>query len=199
MNDRKIDECGASDPAVLAQLDRYRSWLVVLARLQVDARYRGKLDPSDIAQQSMLEAVRGWAQFRGRTGAELAAWLRQILARVLLHEMRRYGGTQKRDLRREVSLDQALEDSSRRLGDVLVAAGSSPSAHVERHEWELRLAEAMARLPPDYAEVILLRNIEGLPHETVADRMGRGTGAVRMLWVRALARLRQELASLESR
>ena len=51
----------------------------------------------------------------------------------------------------------------------------------------------MARLPADYAEVILLRNIEGLSHDEIALRMGRGSGAVRMLWVRALARLRQEL------
>ena len=62
-----------------------------------------------------------------------------------------------------------------------------------RHELELRLADALARLPADYAEIILLRNVEGLPHEEVARRMGRGVGAVRMLWVRALARLRQEL------
>jgi len=57
----------------------------------------------------------------------------------------------------------------------------------------LRLADALARLPADYAEVILLRNVEGLPHQEIARRMGRGIGAVRMLWVRALARLRQEL------
>ena len=62
-----------------------------------------------------------------------------------------------------------------------------------RHELELRLADALARLPADYAEIILLRNVEGLSHEEVAGRMGRGVGTVRMLWVRALARLRQEL------
>jgi RNA polymerase sigma-70 factor (ECF subfamily) len=198
VNDPKIDDGGGADPAALAELDRYRSWLVVLARLQVDARYRGKLDPSDIAQQSMLEAVRAWPQFRGRTGAELAAWLRQILARVLLHEMRRYGGTLKRDPRREVSLEQALQQSSQRLGDLLEAPGSSPSAHAERHEWELRLAEVLAGLPADYAEVILLRNVEGLSHEQVAQRMGRSAGAVRMLWVRALAALRGQLGENES-
>jgi RNA polymerase sigma-70 factor, ECF subfamily len=181
------------DPAPAAQLERYRSWLGLLARLQVEPRFRAKFDPSDIVQQTMLEAVRGWPKFRGGTEAELAAWLRRILAHVLLHEMRRFGAAQRRDVSREVSLEQALAESSRRLGDALAAPGSSPSEQADRHELELRLADALVRLPADYAEVMLLRNIEGLSHDDVAERMGRGVGAVRMLWVRALARLRQEL------
>lgn len=141
----------------------------------------------------MMEAVRDWPRFRGETEAELAAWLRKILAHVLLHEVRRYGGARRRDVGREVSLEEAIAESSRRLGAALEAPGSSPSQRAGRHELELRLADALARLPADYAEIILLRNVEGLPHEEVARRMGRGVGAVRMLWVRALARLRQEL------
>ena len=56
------------------------------------------------------------------------------------------------------------------------------------------LAEALSRLPEDYREVIVLRNLEELSHEDVAARMGRAVGAVRMLWLRALSRLRRELA-----
>lgn len=177
----------------LAELERYRNWLRFLTRLQVEPRFQAKFDPSDIVQQTMLEAVRDWLSFRGATEAERAAWLRQILARVLLHEMRRFGGVQRRDIDREESLDHALADSSRRLRDALAAPGSSPSEQASRHELELRLADALARLPADYAEVILLRNVEGLSHDDIAQRMGRGVGAVRMLWVRALARLRREL------
>ena len=181
------------EPPILGELDRYRSWLGLLARMQVDARFRAKFDPSDIVQQTFLEAVREWPKFRGETEAELASWLRQILAHVLLHEMRRYNGTLRRDVDREVSLEKALAESSRQLGEALAAPGLSPSEHASRHELELQLANALARLPADYAEVILWRNIEGLPHDEVARRMGRGVGAVRMLWVRALARLREEL------
>jgi RNA polymerase sigma-70 factor (ECF subfamily) len=144
-------------------------------------------------QQTLLEAVRDWPKFRGRSEAELTAWLRQVLAHVLLHEVRRFGGAQRRDIRREVSLEQALAESSRRLGDALAAPGSSPSEQAGRHELELRLADALARLPADYAEILLMRNVEGLSHEEAARRMGRGIGAVRMLWVRALNRLRREL------
>ncbi len=175
---------------------RYQPWLRLLARLQLDSRFRGKFDASDIVQQTLLEACRALPQFRGDTEAELRAWLRQILAHVLAHEIRRYHGTQQRDVSREVSLDQALAQSSQRLGDMLAAPGSSPSQQAARNEQEVLLADVLARLPEDYREVIILRNLAGLPHEEVARRMGRNVGAVRMLWVRALARLRQELGGL---
>jgi RNA polymerase sigma-70 factor, ECF subfamily len=190
---RTTGEPPENHTVAVGDLERYRSWLGLLARLQVEPRFRAKFDASDIVQQTLLEAVKDWPKFRGGTEAELAAWLRQILAHVLLHEVRRYGGAQRRDIGREVSLEEALAESSRRLGSALAAPGSSPSERAGRHELERRLAGALARLPADYAEIILLRNVEGLSHEDSADRMGRGAGAVRMLWLRALARLRQEL------
>jgi RNA polymerase sigma-70 factor (ECF subfamily) len=167
--------------------------LVLLARLQLSRRLGAKLDASDAAQQALLEACRTFPQFRGTTEAELTAWLRAILAHVLAHEVRRYAGTQGRDLTREASLDAELAESSRRLQQVLADPGLSPSEHAAQQEQELRLADVLARLPEDYREVIVLRNLEGLSHEEAARRMGRGVGAVRMLWVRALARLRREL------
>ena len=72
------------DSVAARALGRYRSWLGLLARLQVEPRFRAKFDPSDIVQQTMLEAVRDSPNFRGSTEAELAAWLRKILAHVLL-------------------------------------------------------------------------------------------------------------------
>jgi RNA polymerase sigma-70 factor, ECF subfamily len=116
---------------------------------------------------------------------------------VLAHEIRRYHGTAQRDVGREVSLEQALAESSQRLDDMLAAPGSSPSQKAERREQEVLLADVLARLPDEYREVIILRNLEGCAHEEVAQRMNRSTGAVRMLWVRALARLRQELDQLQ--
>lgn len=174
-------------------LQRYQSWLKLLARLEIDTRFRGKFDESDVVQQVLLEAVRDFPQFRGGTEGEFTAWLRKILAHVLAHEFRRYGGTQKRDVTQEVSLDQTLQRSSLRLNEILAASISSPSHQAARHEQELVLADVLSRLPEDYRDVIILRNLEGLSHEEVASRLGRNVGAVRMLWVRALARLREEL------
>lgn len=192
------DHAMNTDPPDLLALNRHRSWLGVLARMQMDRDLRGKFDPSDVVQQTMLEAVRAWPQFRGESPQELAAWLRKILARVLAHQVRDLKRTGKRDLGREVSLEQALAHSSQALGDMLAAAGTSPSVLADRHERALILAEALARLPEDYREVILLRNLQGFSHEEIAERLGRGVGAVRMLWVRALARLREETQRLDA-
>jgi RNA polymerase sigma-70 factor, ECF subfamily len=190
-----IAQIPGDESARSVALGQYQGWLGMLARLQIDARLRAKFDPSDVVQQTLVEAVRAWPQFRGGTGPELAAWLRQILARVLAHEIRRYTGTDRRNVVREISLDEALAESSRRLRTAIAAPDTSPSAQAAQHEHELQLADALSRLPDDYREVILLRNVEGLTHEDVAVRMGRGVGAVRMLWVRALARLRAEMTN----
>jgi RNA polymerase sigma-70 factor (ECF subfamily) len=195
---RLLDAFRRGEASALGKLlNRYEAWLRLLAELQLDSRFQGKFDASDVVQQTLLEACRDLPQFRGQTEAELMAWLRQILAHVFAHEIRRYRGTRLRDMAREMSLEQALAQSSQRLGDILAASGSSPSQQAAQHEQEVLLADVLARLPDDYREVIILRNLEGLSHEEVARRMDRSVGAVRMLWVRALARLRQELESLE--
>lgn len=182
------------DAAQGAILLRYEPWLKLLARLQIDTRFQGKFSESDIVQQTLLEACRDLPAFRGATEAELLGWLRQILAHVLAHEIRRYRGTAQRDLDREVSLEAALAQSSQRLGEMLADSGPSPSVRAADREQEVLLADVLAKLPDDYREVIILRNLEGLSHEEVARRMGRGTGAVRMLWVRALSKLRTALS-----
>jgi RNA polymerase sigma-70 factor, ECF subfamily len=191
----RLDAARAGDEQAQGELlGRYRSWLLVLAEGQLGRRLPGKCDASDLVQQTFLAACRDLPNFRGGAEAELRAWLRQILAHALGHELRRFKGTHQRDTDREVSIDRALAQSSSRFGEMLAAPDSSPSHKASHREDELRLAEALARLPAHYRTVIVLRNLEGLSHAEVAERMGRGEGDVRMLWVRALARLRRELA-----
>jgi RNA polymerase sigma-70 factor, ECF subfamily len=177
-------------------LGRFVPWLKLLARLQWESRFRAKWDPSDVVQQTLIEAVNAFPRFRGTSEPEFVAWLRQILAHALAHEVRRYAGTQKRDVDVEVSFDAQLSQTSERLGDRLAASDTLPGQRMDRREREVLLAAALERLPEDYREVIVLRHFEGLSHEAVAERLGRQSGAVRMLWVRALARLRQAAAEV---
>lgn len=177
-------------------LRNYEPYLKLLARVQMESRFAAKFDPSDLAQQAMIQAVRDFKSFRGKTDAEFAAWLRQILAHVLAHEIRRYSGTQKRDLGREMSLDQTINESAQRLADILPATATSPAQAVVRQERQVQLAQALERLPEEYREIIILRHMEGLSHDQIAARMNRNTGAIRMLWVRALARLRLEMEKM---
>jgi RNA polymerase sigma-70 factor (ECF subfamily) len=101
----------------------------------------------------------------------------------------------KRNIRREVSLEHyrtVLHRSSSTFEAALISQCSSPSAQAERRELAALVADQLARLPPHYRDVIVLRNLEGLAFEEVAQRMGRSPGAVRILWLRALNQLRQQ-------
>jgi RNA polymerase sigma-70 factor (ECF subfamily) len=186
-NDKASDRAAPTDD----WLARFRPWLSLIARMQVDSRLQGKFDTSDVVQQTMMEAWRSAAQFRGTTDAERIAWLRKILAHVLAHEVRQYRGTYKRDLDREVSIERSLARSSRQLNAVLASATTTPSQQAVQQEQQVALADMLNELPADYREVIVLRNLEELSHSEVAERMGRTEGAVRMLWVRALQELRE--------
>jgi RNA polymerase sigma-70 factor (ECF subfamily) len=174
---------------------KYEAWLRLLARNEIDSRFAGKFDASDAVQQTLMEAWKGWENFRGSEEPQRLAWLRQILAHQLAHLARHYAGTQKRDLAREVSIEHTLHQSAQRLDAMLPARDASPSGQAIAREQRLQLAEVLERLPDDYRQVILLRNIEELSHEEIAERMQRSVGAVRMLWVRALAALRDALAT----
>ncbi len=154
-----------------------------------------KCAPSDLVQQTLLEAHRDFDGFQGQHESELLAWLRRILAHNLFNEARRYGARQ-RDAEREVSLDQVqsgVDHSSVVLQRCLAAGGPSPSQIALAHEEAVRLADTLTRLPDDYQTVLLLRVFEELPAEEVARRMGRSAGAVRMLQMRTLTALRQEM------
>jgi len=127
---------------------------------------------------------------------ELLGWLRQILVCNVARAVQKQIGAQKRDARREISIERQLADlerSSARVEAALVSPLSSPSMQAQRRERIALIADHLARLPNDYREVIVLRNLESLPFAEVARRMGRTSGAVRVLWVRALDQFRQLL------
>ena len=189
-----LERARAGDGSALGSLlELYRNYLALLARLQLSRRLQSKVDAADLVQETFLKAHRHFEQFRGVTEAELAAWLRQILAASVANTLRHYYGTQRRDVRLEQELAEEFDRSSQAWGFALAAQQSSPSQAAARREEAVLLADALAKLPEDYAEVIVLRHLQGLTFAEVAQRMGRTLDSVDKLWVRALARLRQQL------
>jgi RNA polymerase sigma-70 factor (ECF subfamily) len=182
----------AGDAATLGRLlELYRRYLKVLARVQIGQRLQGKVDASDLVQETFLEAHQNFARFRGSSEPELVRWLRQILAANLADLFRRYLGTQGRDVRLEREIEAAFDRSSVMLDRGLVAGGSSPSQQAARREQAVLLADALEQLPENYREVLVLRHLEGLTFPEVAKRMERSQDSVEKLWMRGLARLRQ--------
>jgi RNA polymerase sigma-70 factor (ECF subfamily) len=187
----------AGDSLALGRLlQRYRSYLVLLARYQIGRRLQGKADASDLVQEAFLEAHRDFAQFRGATEAELAGWLRRILATNLANLVGRYCGTRRRDVRLERDLAAELDRSSRALDAALLAKQSSPSSQAARRDLAVILADALERLPEDYRQVLVLRHLEERSFPEIARLMQRTIDSVKNLWARALARLRQTLGGL---
>jgi RNA polymerase sigma-70 factor (ECF subfamily) len=172
-------------------LEHYRGYLTLLARVQIGRRLQGKADAADLVQETFLEASRAFPRFRGVSEPELTLWLRQILAGCLAHLLRRYLGTQARDVRLERTLEHELDQSSAALHMGLAADQSTASQHVARREQAVQLAEALDLLPADYREVLILRHLEGLTFPEIAARLGRTIDSVEKLWARALGRLRR--------
>jgi RNA polymerase sigma-70 factor (ECF subfamily) len=188
---RLIRDARQAAPGALDQLlVSYRNYLRLLARTGIDQSLQGKADPSDLVQETLLKAHQHFAQFRGKTEAELAAWLRQILARNLADLVRRYRTVEARQVARERSLEEIVAESSNALNNLIAGQGNTPSQSAERREMSVVLADALAELSADAREVIVLRSIEERDWDEVAERMARSQGAVRLLWARALKRLR---------
>lgn len=180
----------ASAPVLL---ERYRAYLELLARAHVpDAAARDRLDLSGVVQQTFLEAHTKLDQFRGAGEAELAGWLRRILANNLA-DAHRAAGRQRRDAGRQRSLEQELGESSLRLGALLAADQSSPSMGEQRRDRAVLLADALAGLPAAQREVVLLRHWDGWPLAKVADHLGKTPAAVVGLLQRGLKALRERL------
>lgn len=179
----------------ISLLESCRSYLRLLTRLQLDDDLRGRVDPSDVVQQALLQAVRGWDQFQGGTAAERLAWLRRILARTLAN-LRRDHQAQKRDVRRDQHAP--LDQSAARLENLLPADATSPSQRAERAEELLRLAAALEALPDEQREAVTRRYLRGDALAVIANDMGKTTAAVAGLLQRGLRNLREYLFSKEA-
>jgi RNA polymerase sigma-70 factor (ECF subfamily) len=172
-------------------LESARQYLVSIARQELDPDLRAKNSPSDLVQETFVEAQCAFGHFQGDTEAELLAWLRQLLLHRVGKLRRHYRDTQKRRLAREVALGG--NSSVNGPADGLAANMLSPSGQAMEHEQDQALQAALGRLPDDYRRVISLRHQEQLPFEEIGRLLQRSPDAARKLWARAVERLHEEL------
>jgi RNA polymerase sigma-70 factor (ECF subfamily) len=124
-----------SDPdSIVRLLEPFRNYLRLLARLQLRPSIQNKVDASDIAQDTIIKALERFKQFRGKTEAELAGWLRQILSRRLA-DLGRYYHADVRNIGREKSVQASVDATSLQLGGMLPGHDESPRLPSEAN-WE---------------------------------------------------------------
>jgi RNA polymerase sigma-70 factor, ECF subfamily len=178
-------------------LEPFRDYLRLLAKLHLDPRLRAKLDPSDVVQQTLLEAYLAMEAWDEHSPAERAAWLRRILARNLANAIRDFTRA-KRNVNLERSLEADLDASSSRLGALVPDAGPTPSKLAEQNERLLQLAHALIELPEPQREAIVLRHYENWSLEAISRHLGRSPAAVAGLLHRGLKALRLRLQDSET-
>ena len=176
----------------------YRSYLILLARssLRRAGPLAPKIDASDIVQDVLMRAHLAVGQFKGKTEAELMAWLRRILANQLTDATRHFA-RQKRNAALERTYQETIDDSARRLERVVAPDQTSPSQKASKFERASRLAEALAELPEDQRVAVELHHLSGFKLGEVADHMERTHASVAGLLRRGLKTLRARLEGLE--
>jgi RNA polymerase sigma-70 factor (ECF subfamily) len=182
-----LRRCREGDAAALdGLLGKLRPYVRLLLRSRVAPELGRRLDASDLVQETLLRVCRGFRQFAGDSVPQLLAWVGQIAAHVLASSARHHGAGRR---------DVAHERPGSRLLERLLSAERTPQERAVRDEEAARLAVALERLPESYRVVIEARFFDQMPFADVARQAGKNVGAVRVLCVRAIARLRQELGT----
>jgi len=175
--------------------EAFRRHLLLLAHRELPLSLRGKIGPSDLVQETAVDARRDFREFRGSTPEECFAWLRSILRNNVVDAVRRYETAQKRAVGREISL---TTPTGRRQGNMIELPDGLPDGSAIRREDAATLVSALGRLSPDHQVVLRLRYWEGLSFVEIGARIDRSPEAVRKLWYRAVARLQQQMESPDS-
>lgn len=173
-------------------LDDCRPYLRLLAATGLKQQLRAKLDPSDIVQQTLLQAHNAKDQFQGSTEVQFFAWLKRILTRNLIRAARDLG-REKRDIEREQSLEATLQASWLKVEQVLARSGTAPVDRMQNQEEQNRMCDAVARLPDAQRIAVELHHFLGWPISQVAEEMQKTPVAVSGLLKRGLKTLRAQL------
>lgn len=173
-------------------LENYEDYLSILARQRIGPKYQVRIPPSDIVQQTLLEAHCKRDQFQGTTQSEVAAWLRRILTSRLIDAFRAVN-REKRDISRERLLSEAIDESHVRLEKCLAAVESSPSVKAGRKEQLVRLAQALSELRDSQRQAIELKFLQGFSVQETAREMQKSAAAVGGLLRRGLTNLEEML------
>ena len=164
----------------------FRDWLMALARAQVPVDLRGRIDPSDVVQETLFHALRDDKRTHERSAAQTMAWLRTTLRCRLID---RLPGRDREN--RNVSLDALLDQTSAGMSELLIASQSSPGSRVIRDENAVIIAKLLTHLSEAQAEAIVLKHCQGWSVEQISRHLNKTPDAVGGLLRHGLKKLRE--------
>ncbi|WP_372898316.1 sigma-70 family RNA polymerase sigma factor [Stieleria sp.] len=191
-----IELARGGDEAALATLfQMYRKKLKSMVEFRMDVNLRGRVDPSDVIQESYLELAKRLGEFRAKEDMSPFVWMRLVTMERMLNLHRRHVATQKRDARREFSIDHelGLDVTSITLAAGLLGKLSSASGRVVRDEQKAKLHQLLDQMSQDDQEIIALRMFEGVSNGEAAEILGQSPKATSKRFVRAISRLRSAM------
>jgi RNA polymerase sigma-70 factor (ECF subfamily) len=179
----------------------YRNYLRMIVRTGLGPRLRERLELSDVVQEALVEVVRQFPQFTGQNEAALVGWLRRLVSQKLADLGRYHSRSKRTGTGTTLPLDAPYETGGGtvrageggKLLDMLALSQTSPSEVASRRELTILLADALADLPEQEADVLWLRHAENLSFEAIGDRMGISRKSVRGVWARGLKKLKRSL------
>jgi len=188
---------GGDQDAVAALFAIHRERLEQMVRPRMDRRLQGRIDASDVLQETYLEAARRVGEFAREPTTSVYLWLRFLTAQKLVDLARRHLGSKMRDAGQEISLYRGAlpQASSVCLAAQLLGDFTSPSRAVIRAETQLRVQEALNSMDPIDREVLALRHFELLSNGEVAQVLGLTKAAASNRYVRALKRMKDVLSA----
>lgn len=176
-------------PAAPRDLEKYRAYLLLLANRELSPDLRQVAAPSDLVQESLIEAQQSLADFAGSNEEQFLGWLRRILLNNLADHARRHGQAAART----VYLENQAAAQWQNVGLPLVDPQPTPAAAAVASERVERLTQAVEKLPEEYREIIRLRNFELLPFAEIGERLGMAAGTACRTWYRAIEQLQKML------
>jgi RNA polymerase sigma-70 factor (ECF subfamily) len=177
-------------------LGKYRAYLKTLSDIHLDPRLQARIDLSDVIQNTLLEAWGMPDRLAAMDSAAQKRWLRCMLMNNLKDEIDHWR-SQGCNVAREKSVDQDVEESSRRVRDWIADEESTPSEKLIKQERKLHVLEALSQLPEREREAITLQQYYGWKLAQIAEHLGCTMNAVAGLQARGRARLRKLLSDLE--
>jgi len=168
-----------------------RGYLRLAAARDLPRSIREAVSASDLVQDTLVAAHRGFEGFRGGSRAEFLAWARAILSNTAIDRLRYEKAARRDGPGPHVPLD-AVGSGDDALVDV---THERPDSRAIRREDSRLVEEGMAALPADQRRVLWMRHWEGRPFVEIAADLGRSEVAVRKMWGRGLERLSREIRS----